>query len=65
MFSEWSKYWTSTKTEQADLFQALYGRHEAPVVVCAKSIVSLCLLAKDCTSTDACYSLTDGYLAFG
>jgi 2-oxoglutarate ferredoxin oxidoreductase subunit alpha len=61
-----------TKTEQADLFQALYGRHgEAPVVVIAAKSPADCFFA----SIDAAkiaiehmtpvILLTDGYLAFG
>lgn len=61
-----------TKTEQADLFQALYGRHgEAPlVVVCAQSPTDCFYMAIESAKIALKYMtpvilLTDGYLAFG
>lgn len=61
-----------TKTEQADLFQAMYGRHgEAPVaVICAKSPVDCFYMAIEAARIAIKYMtpvilLTDGYLAFG
>ncbi len=60
-----------TKTEQADLFQALYGRHgEAPVVVlCAQSPADCFYMAIEAARIALKYMtpvilLTDGYLAF-
>ncbi|MBN1299820.1 MAG: 2-oxoacid:acceptor oxidoreductase subunit alpha [Melioribacteraceae bacterium] len=61
-----------TKTEQADLFQAIYGRHgEAPLVVMAAQSPADCF----CMSIEAAriaikymtpvILLSDGYLAFG
>ena len=61
-----------TKTEQADLFQALYGRHgEAPVVVlCAQSPADCFYMSIEAARIALKYMtpvilLTDGYLAFG
>jgi 2-oxoglutarate ferredoxin oxidoreductase subunit alpha len=61
-----------TKTEQADLFQAMYGRHgEAPVVViAAKSPVDCFYSAMEAAKIAVEFMtpvilLTDGYLAFG
>ncbi|MDQ7815727.1 MAG: 2-oxoacid:acceptor oxidoreductase subunit alpha [Melioribacteraceae bacterium] len=61
-----------TKTEQADLFQAMYGRHgEAPVVVlAAKSPVDCFYSAIEAAKIAIEFMtpvilLTDGYLAFG
>ena len=61
-----------TKTEQADLFQALYGRHgEAPVVVLsAQSPVDCFFMSIEAARIAIKYMtpvilLTDGYLAFG
>lgn len=61
-----------TKTEQADLFQAMYGRHgEAPVVVLAAQNPTDCFfLAIEAARIAIKYMtpvilLTDGYLAFG
>ena len=61
-----------TKTEQADLFQVLYGRHgEAPVVVlCAQSPADCFYMAIEAARIALKYMtpvilLTDGYLAFG
>ncbi len=61
-----------TKTEQADLFQAMYGRHgEAPVVVlAAKSPVDCFYSAIEAAKIALEFMtpvilLTDGYLAFG
>ncbi|MBM4170870.1 MAG: 2-oxoacid:acceptor oxidoreductase subunit alpha [Ignavibacteria bacterium] len=61
-----------TKTEQADLFQALYGRHgEAPLVVIAASSPADCFFASIEAAKIALefmvpvILLTDGYLAFG
>ncbi|NWF50346.1 MAG: 2-oxoacid:acceptor oxidoreductase subunit alpha [Ignavibacteriaceae bacterium] len=61
-----------TKTEQADLLQALYGRHgEAPIIVLSAQSPADCYFM----SVEACrlaikymtpvLLLTDGYLAFG
>ena len=61
-----------TKTEQADLFQALYGRHgEAPVVVLsAQSPADCFFMSVEAARIAVKYMtpvilLTDGYLAFG
>ncbi|HOI29786.1 MAG TPA: 2-oxoacid:acceptor oxidoreductase subunit alpha [Melioribacteraceae bacterium] len=61
-----------TKTEQADLFQAMYGRHgEAPVVVMAAKSPVDCFFASIEAAKIAIefmtpvILLTDGYLAFG
>lgn len=61
-----------TKTEQADLFQAMYGRHgEAPVVVLAARSPVDCFYASIEAAKIAVefmtpvILLTDGYLAFG
>lgn len=61
-----------TKTEQADLFQAMYGRHgEAPVVVLAARSPVDCFHASIEAAKIAVefmtpvILLTDGYLAFG
>ncbi|MEW6508950.1 MAG: 2-oxoacid:acceptor oxidoreductase subunit alpha [Bacteroidota bacterium] len=61
-----------TKTEQADLFQAMYGRHgEAPVVVMAARSPVDCFFASIEAAKIAIefmtpvILLTDGYLAFG
>ncbi len=61
-----------TKTEQADLFQAMYGRHgEAPVVVLAAQSPVDCFFASLEAAKIAIefmtpvILLTDGYLAFG
>lgn len=61
-----------TKTEQADLFQAMYGRHgEAPVVVMAAKSPVDCFYASVEAAKIAIefmtpvILLTDGYLAFG
>jgi len=61
-----------TKTEQADLFQAMFGRHgEAPVVVlAAQSPVDCFFMAYEASRIALKYMtpvilLTDGYLAFG
>ncbi len=61
-----------TKTEQADLFQAFYGRHgEAPVcVVAAKSPADCFIMSLEASRLALKYMtpvilLTDGYLAFG
>jgi 2-oxoglutarate ferredoxin oxidoreductase subunit alpha len=61
-----------TKTEQADLFQALYGRHgEAPVVVLsAQSPADCYFMSVEAARLAIKYMtpvilLTDGYLAFG
>ncbi|OGU37469.1 MAG: 2-oxoglutarate ferredoxin oxidoreductase subunit alpha [Ignavibacteria bacterium GWA2_36_19] len=61
-----------TKTEQADLFQAMYGRHgEAPVVVLsAQSPADCFFMSVEAAKIAVKYMtpvilLTDGYLAFG
>ena len=61
-----------TKTEQADLFQALYGRHgEAPLVVLsAQSPADCYFMSVEAARLAVKYMtpvilLTDGYLAFG
>ncbi len=61
-----------TKTEQADLLQAMFGRHgEAPVVVlAAKSPADCFFMAIEASKIAVEYMtpvvlLTDGYLAFG
>lgn len=61
-----------TKTEQADLFQVLYGRHgEAPVVVlCAQSPADCFYMSIEAARIALKYMtpvilMTDGYLAFG
>ncbi len=61
-----------TKTEQSDLFQAMYGRHgEAPVIVLAAQSPADCFhLAIEASRLAIKYMtpvilLTDGYLAFG
>ena len=61
-----------TKTEQSDLFQAMYGRHgEAPVVVLsAQSPADCFFMAIEAARIAVKYMtpvilLTDGYLAFG
>ncbi len=61
-----------TKTEQADLFQALYGRHgEAPLVVLsAQSPADCYFMSIEAARLAVKYMtpvilLTDGYLAFG
>ncbi len=61
-----------TKTEQADLFQAMYGRHgEAPLVVlAAKSPADCFYMAIEAARIAVKFMtpvilLTDGYLAFG
>lgn len=61
-----------TKTEQADLNQALYGRHgESPLVVlCAQSPADCFFMAIEASRIAVKYMtpvilLTDGYLAFG
>jgi len=61
-----------TKTEQADLFQVMYGRHgEAPVVVLAASSPADCFFmsleaARIATKfMTPVILLTDGFLAFG
>ncbi|PKL88811.1 MAG: 2-oxoglutarate ferredoxin oxidoreductase subunit alpha [Ignavibacteriae bacterium HGW-Ignavibacteriae-2] len=61
-----------TKTEQADLFQAMYGRHgEAPLVVLAAQSPADCFtMAIEAsrialTAMTPVILLTDGYLAFG
>jgi 2-oxoglutarate/2-oxoacid ferredoxin oxidoreductase subunit alpha len=61
-----------TKTEQADLFQAMYGRHgEAPLVVLAAQSPADCFyMAFEAARIAVKYMtpvilLTDGYLAFG
>ncbi len=61
-----------TKTEQADLFQALYGRHgEAPLVVLAAQSPADCFhMSLEAAKIALKYMtpvilLTDGYLAFG
>lgn len=61
-----------TKTEQADLFQAMYGRHgEAPVVVLSASSPADCFyMSIEAARIATKYMtpvilLTDGYLAFG
>ena len=61
-----------TKTEQSDLFQAMYGRHgEAPLVVlCAQSPADCFFMSVEAAKIAVKYMtpvllLTDGYLAFG
>jgi 2-oxoglutarate ferredoxin oxidoreductase subunit alpha len=61
-----------TKTEQADLFQAMYGRHgEAPVVVLSAQSPTDCFFVSIEAARIAIkymtpvILLTDGYLAFG
>ncbi|MEW5842253.1 MAG: 2-oxoacid:acceptor oxidoreductase subunit alpha [Bacteroidota bacterium] len=61
-----------TKTEQADLMQAIYGRHgEAPaVVLCAQSPADCFYMAIEAARIAVKFMtpvllLTDGYLAFG